>query len=286
MSGDGAFPFSVRETLQRALQEDLGHGDITSLLTIPEQARSSARLIAKEEFVLAGMPFAKEIFSLVDPEVIVVALSGEGSRIRKGDLIAEISGKARSLLAGERTALNILQRISGIATATRAYVDALQGLPVSIVDTRKTTPGMRFAEKYGVRTGGGRNHRFGLYDGILIKDNHIQASGGIRQAVTRARGGHHLLKVGVEAGSGDEVREAIDAGADVIMLDNMTPPAMAEAVRLIREKNPKIVVEASGNVNLHNIREIAQTGVDIISVGALTHSARAVDISMEMVSGK
>jgi nicotinate-nucleotide pyrophosphorylase (carboxylating) len=199
------------------------------------------------------------------------------------DILATLSGGARSLLAGERTALNILQRISGIATLTKAYVERVRDLPVKITDTRKTTPGLRLLEKCAERTGGGANHRFGLYDGILIKDNHIQMAGGVAEAVRRAKAGHHLLKLEVEVRNLAEVEDALRAGADVIMLDNMTVPEMAEAVRVIRRTREGVLVEASGNVNLDTVRGIGETGVDIISVGALTHSARAVDISMKMV---
>ena len=201
-------------------------------------------------------------------------------RYKKGEVIAEISGNARSLLAGERISLNILQRISGIATMTRAYVEKVSGLPVKIADTRKTTPGMRFMEKYGVKIGGGVNHRFGLYDGILIKDNHIKIAGGVGKAVGLTKNARHLLKIEVEVKNFDELREALNAGADVIMLDNMSVDEMKEAVTIAKGR---AVIEASGNVNLENIRGIAETGTDIISIGALTHSARAVDISMKII---
>lgn len=260
--------------------EDLGHGDITSLLTVPEDHVSGANIIAKEQFLLAGMPFVREIFKTVDEGVELNVLVQEGSEVGKGDIIAEVSGKTRSLLAGERIVLNTLQRISGIASITKSYTDKVKGLPVRITDTRKTVPGMRFMEKYGVKTGGGRNHRFGLYDGILIKDNHIKIAGGVRKAVEAARMGHHLLKIEVEVKNFVELGEALDSGADIIMLDNMSVKDMTEAVRVV---NGRALLEASGNVNLDNVREIAETGVDIISVGALTHSARAVDISMKII---
>jgi len=260
--------------------EDIGHGDITSLLTVPEDSEAKARITAKEDFVLAGMPFVKEVFDAIDTSVAVRVSVQEGAAVKKGEVIAEISGNARSLLAGERISLNILQRISGIATMTRAYVEKVSGLPVKIADTRKTTPGMRFMEKYGVKIGGGVNHRFGLYDGILIKDNHIKIAGGVGKAVGLTKNARHLLKIEVEVKNFDELREALNAGADVIMLDNMSVDEMKEAVTIAKGR---AVIEASGNVNLENIRGIAETGTDIISIGALTHSARAVDISMKII---
>lgn len=270
----------LKETIRLAILEDIGHGDITSLLIVPDGKKARANIIAKEDFILAGMPFVKEVFNEIDPCIEMQIFLDEGARIKKGDIIAMISGKARSLLAGERISLNILQRISGIATMTNQYVKKVNGLPVKIADTRKTMPGMRVMEKYGVKIGGGANHRFGLYDGILIKDNHIKIAGGVRKAVGLAKKGHHLLKIEVEVKSLDELKEALDAGADVIMLDNMSVDDMKKAVKTAKGK---AILEASGNVNLENIRSIAETGVDIISIGALTHSARAVDISMKIV---
>ncbi|MFQ3574412.1 MAG: carboxylating nicotinate-nucleotide diphosphorylase, partial [Thermodesulfovibrionales bacterium] len=198
---------------------------------------------------------------------------------RAGDVIATISGHTRDILKGERIALNILQHISGVATLTRTFVDLVKDLPVRIVDTRKTLPGLRFMQKYGVMIGGGYNHRFCLSDGILLKDNHIKAVGSIKEAVKRARKAHHLLRIEVETKSIDEVKEALESGVDVIMLDNMTIDQMAEAVRFISKR---AIVEASGGVTIQNIRDIAKTGVDIISIGALTHSVKAVDISMKI----
>ncbi len=270
----------LKETIRLAILEDIGHGDITSLLIIPEDSKAKAQIMAKEDFILAGMPFAREVFNAVDPDVVINEFFHDGSHVKKGDIIVEISGSSRSLLAGERVSLNILQRISGIATMTKAYVEKVSGLPVEIADTRKTTPGMRFMEKYGVRMGGGVNHRFGLYDGVLIKDNHIKVAGGVKKSVELAKKAHHLLKIEVEVKSLDELKEALNAGADVIMLDNMSIPDMKEAVKIARGK---ALLEASGNVNLENIRSIAETGVDIISIGALTHSVMAVDISMKTV---
>ncbi len=270
----------LKETIRLAMLEDIGHGDITSLLVVPEDSEAKARITAKEDFILAGMPFVKEVFNSIDRCVVINEFLHDGSRVKKGDVIAEISGNARSLLAGERISLNILQRVSGIATQTMGYVEKVSGLPVKIADTRKTTPVMRFMEKYGVRIGGGANHRFGLYDGILIKDNHIKIAGGVKKAVGLAKKAHHLLKIEVEVKNLDELKEALDAVADVIMLDNMSAQDMREAVKIAKGK---AILEASGNVNLENIRGIAETGVNIISIGALTHSARAVDISMKII---
>lgn len=270
----------LKETIRLALLEDIGHGDVTSSLVVPDANKSKAQIIAKEDFLLAGIPFVKEVFAYIDPEVEMKIFFDEGSDIKKGDIIAEISGNSRSLLVGERVALNILQRISGIATMTKAYVDRVLGLPVKIADTRKTTPGMRFMEKYGVKIGGGANHRFGLYDGILIKDNHIKIAGSVKKAVGLAKKGQHLLKIEVEVKNLDELKEALDAGADVIMLDNMSIHDMKTAVKIAKGR---AILEASGNISLNNVRSVAETGVDIISIGALTHSARAVDISMKMV---
>ncbi len=270
----------LKETIRIAIYEDIGHGDITSFLIVPDDKKAKANIIAKENFILAGMPFVKEVFNAIDPITAMQIYFDEGDCVKKGDIIASISGKARSLLAGERISLNILQRISGIAVMTNQFVKKVNGLSVRIADTRKTIPGMRIMEKYGVRIGGGINHRFGLYDGILIKDNHIKIAGGVKKAVGLAKKGHHLLKIEIEVKNLDELKEALDAGADVIMLDNMSIPDMKKAVKIAKGK---AILEASGNVNLENIRGIAETGVDIISIGALTHSARAVDISMKFV---
>jgi nicotinate-nucleotide pyrophosphorylase (carboxylating) len=241
--------------------------------------------------MLAGMPFVKEVFSIIDPWIDIKTFFDEGANVKKGDIIAKVSGSARTLLLGERISLNILQRVSGIATITSRFVGKVKGLPVKICDTRKTVPCVRIMEKYGVIIGGGVNHRFGLYDGILIKDNHIKIVGSVKKSVELAKKGHHLLKIEVEVKNLDEFKEALDAGADVIMLDNMSIDDMKKAVEIrnsksgirAKNKNYRVLLEASGSANLENIRDIAETGVDIISVGALTHSARAVDISMKMV---
>ena len=273
-------PASVGIMLRHAIEEDLGHGDVTSLLLIPEESEARALFVAKGNFVLAGFPFARLVFHILDPSVSFATFYPEGARVCKGDVLGEVAGKTRLLLAGERTSLNILQRLSGIATLTARFVEAVAGTKARIVDTRKTTPGHRFMEKYAVRMGGGVNHRFGLFDGILIKDNHIEAVGGIRQAVSLAKSGHHLAKIEVEVENLKELEEALDAGADIIMLDNMSVQDMADAVRATGGRVP---LEASGNVSLANVWEIAETGVDMISVGALTHSVTAADISLKIV---
>jgi nicotinate-nucleotide pyrophosphorylase (carboxylating) len=275
----------IDESLIIALKEDLGSGDVTTAALVPEAHVSEALLIAKGDIVLAGLPFAERVFQLVDSSLKFRALKQEGSRVRKGSIIARINGKTASLLIAERTALNILQRMSGIATLTNEYVMAVKGLDVHITDTRKTAPGLRFFDKYAVSMGGGRNHRRGLYDGVLIKDNHIAAAGGVGKAVKLARSKtHHLLKIEAEVRNISEVKEALSAGADVIMLDNMDVKMMEKAVEIIRKKNSDVLIEASGNMNLENIREVAETGVDLISVGALTHSAPAADLSLQIRS--
>ncbi len=271
----------VDKTLEIALNEDIGNGDITTSSLIRKNHVSNSVLIAKESFILAGLPFAERVFKLVDSGIKFKSLKKEGSRAGSGAVIAEIRGRTESLLMAERTALNLLQRLSGIATLTGKYAAEVKGTGTKIVDTRKTAPGLRFFDKYAVRAGGGDNHRFGLFDGILIKDNHIAAVGGIRKAVGRARkGAHHLVKIEVEVKNLKEVKEAMSAGTDIIMLDNMTPDRIKKAVDLIRGRKPDILIEASGNMNLENVRKIAETGVDLISVGAVTHSAPAADISM------
>lgn len=273
-------PSSVIEVIRHALEEDIGHGDITTSLLVPEERESKALFIAKGNFVLAGFPFVREVFTLLDPSASFRIFFEEGAKVFRGDVLGEVSGKTRALFACERVSLNILQRLSGIATLTSRFVDAVRGTKAKILDTRKTTPCQRFMEKYAVKMGGGSNHRFGLYDGILIKDNHIEEVGGIRQAVTLAKSAYHLARIEVEVENLKDLQEAIDAGADVVMLDNMPVQEMREAVRIA---DGKVTIEASGNMNLTNVREVAETGVDLISVGALTHSAPAADISMKIV---
>lgn len=276
-------PDSVREIIQIALEEDIGNGDITTSLLIPEDHESRALIIAKGNFVVAGIPFVKEVFAILDEGIRFDVFINDGLKVTKGDMIAEVYGKTRTLLSGERVSLNILQRLSGIATLTSMFVERVSGLGAKIVDTRKTTPGLRFMEKYSVRIGGGSNHRFGLFDGILIKDNHIEAVGNITEALRLAREGHHLTKIEVEVENLNDLKEAVEAGADIVMLDNMSIEDMKEAVKIVRGSKRNIIIEASGNITLNNVREVAETGVDLISIGALTHSATAADISMKIV---
>lgn len=273
-------PPSVIDVIHGALKEDIGHGDITTFLLIPEGRESKAHYIAKESFVLAGLPFVQEVFRILDSSTVFKAFHNDGAKIVEGDVIAEISGRTHIILKGERVSLNILQRLSGIATLTSMHVKRIEGLRAKIVDTRKTTPCQRFMEKYAVRVGGGYNHRFGLFDGILIKDNHIKALGRIKKAVRASKKGHHLFKIEVEVKNLYDLKEAIEAGADIVMLDNMSVRDMKEAVKVAKGR---VMLEASGNIRLENVREVAGTGVDLISVGALTHSAVAVDVSLKIV---
>ncbi|AGC69661.1 nicotinate-nucleotide pyrophosphorylase [Thermoclostridium stercorarium subsp. stercorarium DSM 8532] len=269
----------IRDILERAFREDMPMGDITTDNTVPCDSISKAFLIAKQDGVIAGLEICIEAFRMLDPDVNLEPLVKDGDFVRKGDRILVVEGNSRALLKAERTALNILQRLSGIATETRKYVEKLRGYKAKVVDTRKTTPGLRLLEKYAVRVGGGTNHRFSLSDGVLIKDNHIKAAGGIRQAVEAVRKQiPHTVKIEVETETLEQVKEALDIGADIIMLDNMPPEIMKQAVELIAGK---AVTEASGNVTLDNIESVAATGVDIISVGAITHSVKAMDISMK-----
>ena len=260
--------------IDRWLAEDVGDGDLTSSFVIDEDATCTARIVTKERGVICGLAVAGEIFdrlgAMLDP------LVQDGQTVEPG-AVARVDGPARGVLTGERLALNVLGRLSGIATLTRRYVDAVEGTGAVILDTRKTTPGLRELEKYAVACGGGRNHRLGLYDGILIKDNHLQLAGSVSHAVFRARGGG--VPVEVESDSLDQVREALAAGADAILLDNMGVNRLREAVALA---GGRVRLEASGGVTLETVRAIAETGVDFISVGALTHSARALDVSLEV----
>ena len=270
--------FELRRIIESALHEDIGSGDITTQSTVAPDLISQAELVAKEDFVLAGINVAAEVFRTLDPSVSFECLIEDGQAVKKGDVLAWIKGSAAILLQGERVALNLLQRMSGIATLTASFVREVAETEAVVVDTRKTMPGLRVLDKYSVRAGGGSNHRTSLYDGVLIKENHIAAAGGITVAIERARiRAPHTLKIEVETTTIDDVTEALQAGADIILLDNMTLDQLREAVQLIAGRAK---AEASGGVNLETVREIAETGVDLISVGALTHSARAVDISM------
>jgi nicotinate-nucleotide pyrophosphorylase (carboxylating) len=268
--------------IDAALREDMPEGDITSESIIPADARSEAIFLAKEDGVLAGLPVARRVFEKIDPAVEFTGKFEEGAAFRKFDILAAVEGPTMAILKGERTALNFVQRLSGIATATRAFVDAVAGTKAKILDTRKTTPGLRLLEKYAVEAGGGTNHRLSLSDMVLIKDNHLRYVGSVAEAVRRARAAIRPgVRVEVEAADMVQVRDALAAGADMIMLDNMTLEMMSEAVTLAAGRVP---LEASGNMSLDRVRAVAETGVDFISVGALTHSARAVDISLEFLN--
>jgi nicotinate-nucleotide pyrophosphorylase (carboxylating) len=269
------------ETLCAWLQEDLGHGDLTSELTLPPSVEGEAVILAKEPGILAGLEIARRVFRLVDPQLAFASQVEEGASVVAGQEVVQIKGSLRGILAAERLALNLLQRLSGIATLTRTYVEALRGTSTQLLDTRKTTPGLRALEKYAVRVGGGKNHRFGLFDGILIKENHIRGAGGILAAVQRAKAGApHHLKVEVEVRNLQELEEALAAGADLILLDNFPLEQIRAAVQRVGGKVP---LEASGNMNLERARQAAEAGVDYISVGALTHSAKALDLSLLVV---
>ncbi|MBI5874678.1 MAG: carboxylating nicotinate-nucleotide diphosphorylase [Deltaproteobacteria bacterium] len=284
----------IQNIIKTALLEDIGTGDLTTNAIIPSPHPSPARgevvgaavIIAKENLIVSGLFAAKEVFMQLDKKAVFKPLVKDGEKIKKGQCIAEIKGSLKTLLTGERVALNFLQRLSGIATLTHQFAAKVKGYDVKILDTRKTTPGLRILEKYAVRCGGGFNHRFGLYDAILIKDNHIAAAHGIKNAIALARKNAPNKKIEVEVKNFKELKEAVECRVDIIMLDNMTISQMKKAVSLILATcNLQLatLIEASGGVNLKNVREIAKTGVDFISVGALTHSARAVDISMEII---
>ena len=268
----------LRRIIKTALQEDIGTGDVTTQATIDPATVSQAELVAKEDFVLAGIHVAEQVFKTLDPDVSFESLIEDGQSVKRGDVLAWVKGSSAILLQGERVALNLLQRMSGIATLTARFVQEVEGTRATIVDTRKTMPGLRVLDKYSVRAGGGSNHRTSLYDGVLIKENHIAAAGGIGIAIERARKRiPHTLKIEVETSTLEEVAEALAAGADIVLLDNMGLKQLEDSVAMIAGKAK---AEASGGVNLETVRAIAETGVDLISVGALTHSCRAVDISM------
>jgi nicotinate-nucleotide pyrophosphorylase (carboxylating) len=271
----------LNDAFQAMLREDVGSGDITSRATIPANARATARYTTKQALVVAGIPVVQEIVRLVDPQLEFKAVSTDGATVSSGTALAEIRGSARSILTAERTSLNLLQRMSGIATLTRQYVGRVQGTRARIVDTRKTAPGLRVLDKYAVRCGGGMNHRMGLFDGVLIKNNHLAFHPSVKQATQDARS-HlgHLVKIEVEVRKLDELKDALDAGADVILLDNFNPEQTRKAVEIISGRVP---LESSGGITLETVRSFAETGVDYISVGALTHSAPAADIHLRVV---
>lgn len=262
------------------LTEDVGHGDVSTALTVPRGVKGIGRFIMKEDGVICGLEVASLTFSQVDQEIKFAPLVSEGQDAKTGDVIAEVSGDLSSILTAERVALNLLQRLSGIATKTRSYVREIEDFNTKILDTRKTTPGLRALEKYAVTVGGGQNHRFGLFDGILIKDNHIKAAGGITKALELLnRTSPHYLAVEVEVETLDELKEALSHSVPAILLDNMSTSEMAEAVKIT---NGRAKLEASGNMTLERLKEVAATGVDYISAGALTHSVKALDISLKV----
>lgn len=269
----------ITDIIERALLEDIGTGDITTNSIFKDNSiQIEGNFIAKEAGIICGIDIVRQVFSLIGSDIIFNSMVTDGQAVKKGDLIAGIKGPALGVLTGERVALNFMQRLSGIATKTNELVQMVKGTNAKIADTRKTTPGLRVLEKYAVRCGGGTNHRFNLSDGILIKDNHIKAAGGITKAITAARANApHTLKIEVEVESKEQVTEALEAKADIIMLDNMDLQAMKEAVELI---NGRALTEASGNMGDRDLMQVANTGVDIISIGALTHTVRALDISL------
>ena len=271
---------SIQHLIEIALKEDIGSGDITTDNLIDPQLKGKGLIIAKESLVVAGLNVAKQVFQYLDSEVIFKSEYDDGDFLKKGDMLVHVEGRLRALLSGERTALNFLQHLSGISTLVRSYVNEISDKNIRLVDTRKTTPGLRVLEKYAVRVGGAYNHRIGLYDGVLIKDNHIAAFGGIKKAIDHIRSQvSHLLKIEVEVSDLDQVKEALESKADVIMLDNMTIKQIKEATAFI---DNRAIVELSGGITKSDLKSLSDTGVDIISVGALTHSARCVDISMQI----
>ncbi len=272
--------FYIDELIKRAITEDINYIDVSSAYIFGENDRTNAYFVSKADGILCGTDVALRVFSLLDPTFEYTLYKRDGNELKKGDVIADFSGKTLKLLEGERTSLNLLQHMSGIATMTNAAVKAVEGTGASIADTRKTLPGLRAIQKYAVTCGGGHNHRYNLSDAVMLKDNHIDAGGGITKTieVLRKKIGH-TVKIEVETRNTEEVNEAVNAGADIIMLDNMTCEQMTQAVKII---NGRALTEASGNVTLENIRSVAETGVDIISMGAITHSVKAFDISMKI----
>jgi nicotinate-nucleotide pyrophosphorylase (carboxylating) len=277
-------PAFVRDEVRRFLREDIGSGDITTAWTVPADRAASAWIVARESCVVAGLPIARAVFAELDPGVGADAPVCDGTRVDAGTRVMRLAGRAAPILSGERVALNILQRLSGVATITRRYVEAVAGTGASVSDTRKTTPGLRLFEKYAVRVGGGRNHRVGLYDAVLIKDNHVTAAGGITAALGAVAGQRTgEVRVQVEVDSLSQLADALDAGVRAVLLDNLSPALTATAVTMVRARpdGSSIWLESSGGITLANIRAYAETGVDTISVGALTHSAPSVDIALD-----
>ncbi len=278
-------PLLYKALVVEALKEDLGHGDVTTNALIEEGQRGVGHLRAKEELILCGLEVARLVFRCIDESLAFVPIKRDGERVLKGEVVAELRGRVSSILKGERVALNFLQHLSGVATLTNKFVEAVKGFPVKIVDTRKTLPGFRVLEKYAVVCGGGSNHRFGLSDGVLIKDNHIKACGSIKEALARARAClPHVYKIEIEVKDLEELKEALEAGAEAVLLDNMDLETLKEAVKLARKIKKDVILEASGGVRLENVRAIAASGVDLISVGRLTHSAPAVDLHLKIVA--
>lgn len=266
--------------LEEWLAEDVGSGDLTSEALLPEGAVTTGIIHAKDTGILCGVEVARQVFRVLDPSLTFEAMAKDGDKLEAATLIAKVAGSARSVLTGERLALNLLQHLSGIATRTKKLADLAKPYGTRVVDTRKTTPGLRLLEKYAVRTGGGHNHRLGLYDAILIKDNHIAVAGGVKEALARAKAyASHMTRIEIEVESLAQAKEALEGGADVIMLDNMAPEAMKECVEMI---DHRAVVEASGGIDEHNLEAAAAAGVDVISIGALTHSVKALDISLDV----
>ena len=274
----------VLSAIGHFLAEDIGRGDITTSSTVPPDVRGMGRFLAKEDLVICGMEVAEAVFVHLDAEVAEIETTfSDGDEVNEGTVFGTLKGYADVLLTGERVALNLLQRMSGVATLTRQFVKAIEGTKAAIVDTRKTTPGLRLLEKYAVTVGGGKNHRMGLDDGVLIKDNHIALAGGIAEAVNAAKNtAGHLHKIEIEITNWAQLREAIEAGADIVMLDNQTPEEATKLVEMSRNLNPNVLIEASGGMEIERVRSYAEAGVDLISVGRLTHSARAVDISFKI----
>ena len=278
-------PILYKALVRAALLEDLGHGDVTTNALISPDLGGEGLLKAKQELVLCGLEVARQVFEEIDPELRFEALHRDGDLLKPGNIAARLTGRVASILKGERVALNFLQHLSGVATYTRRFAEKVADLPVKIIDTRKTLPGFRVLEKYAVLVGGGANHRFGLSDGVLIKDNHIKACGSVKEALRRARSRvPHVYQIEIEVKSLEELEEALHAGAQAILLDNMDPATLKKAVALVRAKRPKVILEASGGVSLENVRAIAETGVDLISIGKLTHSAPAVDLNLKITA--
>jgi nicotinate-nucleotide pyrophosphorylase (carboxylating) len=277
-----AFALSLRiaaQVVSLAIAEDVGRGDLTTDTLIDVDARSSARIMAREPGIVAGLDLAEQAFQQMRSNGVFERVLADGDRVAAGDVVANVEGQTRALLSAERVALNFLTHLSGVATLTNRYVEAVKGTKARIIDTRKTLPGLRALQKYAVRAGGGANHRFGLDDAVMLKDNHIIAAGGIAPAITRVRAGiGHMVKICCEVDRLDQIEPALTAGADVILLDNMDPATLAQAVRLI---GGRAIAEASGKVSLETVRAIAESGVDVISIGKLTHSAPALDIALD-----